>query len=209
MKRYICIFFSTVIACCFLIGCSGNYPYYDMPIENTRSSDSGMKYFTIETLADLEEHSPYVVRGKVEIGDRKIKTATRDIGWGKVQNIYFTQSTLTITDVFQGSLKIGDKIPLAEPWYIDVNEEGEKVLYTKDGYMPPDPNKEYIFFLEHHSGEFLRLDGNYVPITSTTSRYPIPDLQMTYWGSQKDLYFLEPTDSFYNIYEEIQEKYLS
>ena len=144
---------------------------YDMPIENRSGGTSGLIAFTIDELADLEQHCTDIVKGTVLIGDQKIRISSRG-NWKDGKYNYFTQSTLTITDVYKGDLKPGMQVTIAGPWFVEKNEKGDDVLYVEGGYMPSDPKQEYIFCLVY-SGEGVILNDVYVPLTAVKARRKI------------------------------------
>lgn len=195
MKR---IFASICFLLCLgLAGCSssGNYeyPYYDMPREE--KSGTFCFAFDAESVDDLESHSKIIVQGVM-------KDDTKEVApYGTLYNV----STLEITKVIKGDFKVGDSINLYEMWHTE-NSEGKETLTIYQNYMPCEPGKEYLFFMDG----FRDNDQNYTPLMFELGRYPVLSSSSTDAAtlSTEELYLSNDSDTYREFYQEVITRYM-
>jgi len=188
-----------LLMCLSCAGCDSEYPYYDMEIKSAGGM-TAMKYIWFEELSALEDYVPIIVQGFVQ-NDAKRFALIDD----PICPVYATQSTLHITKVYKSDLKAGDTVPLIERWYTRKGDDGEEELWTFCGYMPSDPNTEYIFFLGDAGKDFP--DAYTIP-DYEVSRFPVPNASTDpACVTERESYRYYIPDNYRSIYAEIIEKY--
>ena len=198
MRKMIVFISALIVLLIICSSCGTSYPYRNMEIRET--NEMGMSAFEIKNLSDLEEHSAAIVSGWVHNDGVRVNRMSSD------DTRYAMKSTMEVTKAYKGDIEEGTTIQLIEDWYIDETEDN--TLIVRDGYMPSDVNQEYIFFLGKN-GERSKFSGCYGPLFNEASRFPVPRSAMMRFFGQDELYMRDPTQLFYDIYEEVQEKYLS
>jgi len=90
------------------------------------------------SLQDLENNAEYIVKG-VFLDDSVTDLKIMDNG-----TIYYgaTLTSFKTSEIYQGDIKSGDEITVAEPYYIIDND----ILHFGN-YFPSDVGREYIMFL--------------------------------------------------------------
>lgn len=181
------------------------------------TAGGGLKSIRIEAdtlydpqrLEEVEEHSSFIVQGVLlDDAEQKLKQ------FGGVPYFGITVSSLQVTKVYGGNLKVGDTILLGEDYYTAEND-GEKAIYHLGNYMPSTIGREYLFFLVDYpeGGEWW--SGIYLPVYSEKGRYPVigqkgTGRQSLHSLSNEDLNLGEDDSSGYRaIYSEVIAKYMS
>jgi len=196
MKKTIAVI-CALLMCLLCGGYRPEYPYANMKIVKYDTQVAGMR-IGLHDLASLEKYAFLVVQGFVQEDSQRI-TLDEDRHFPK----YGTKSLLHITKVYSGGLEAGHIISLIEGWYTE-EIQGEKVLSITCGYMPSDPNREYIFFLTALEDEWA---GTYYPLSHDVSRFPVPvnSDAVCITAEEADMAYM--TKDYENIYAEIIEKY--
>jgi len=188
-----------LLVCLYCAGCHAEYPYFDMEIEDISADMTTMKIVIPDKLSILEQYADLIVQGVVQSDSEKI-----DLRNDPILHRYAMKSSLRITKVYQGNIAVGSTIPIVENWCIDETEEGEK-LRVRNGYMPSDPETEYIFFLGPNRGH---LEGTYCPLDDEVGRFPVPgDSTDPACVTERESYRYYIPDNYRSIYAEIIEKY--
>ena len=162
-----------------------------------------------KSLGEVEKLSPYIVKGHLR-DDAKQKLDAPIQG---MITYGITVSTLEISQVYKGNLKVGDTIPLAEKYYT-LEENGETTRYEM-GYAPSVPGQEYVFFMVKAPDESEILRGTYSPMVKETGRYPVINTKDSGVSairsmSPEDLNLVNTDLSVYQkIYQEVIDKYMS
>jgi len=187
-----------LLMCLACAGCQAEYPYYDMEIEDNGST-AAMRYIWFEELSALEDYAPIMVQGFV-LDDAKPITLVDD----PIFSHYATQMTLHITKIYKGDFKAGDEIPMIEHWYIR-EESGNSELRIEGGYMPSDPDTEYLFFLNDAGYDLV---DTYTTVDDEVGRFPVPDASADpACVTERDVYRTYIPEAYERIYAEIIEKY--
>ncbi len=188
-----------LLMCLACAGCHTEYPYYDMEIEDISNDMTTMKIVIPDKLAILEQHADLIVQGFVQNDAEQV-----DFNNDPILHQYAMKSSLRITKVYQGNVDVGSTIPILEDWYIAETDEGEK-LRVRDGYMPSDPETEYIFFLGANRYDW---EGTYCPLDNEVGRFPVPDASTDpACVTERESYRRYIPDNYRSIYAEIIKKY--
>ena len=102
-----------------------------------------------ETLEELEERVPNIVRGRIG-SDARIVYQFTSITYPDRPTLGHNRVSLEILEVIQGDLRVGETICILEPYYIF-----GRTLFTWANYMPSIPYQEYIFFLGYQLTEMI------------------------------------------------------
>jgi hypothetical protein len=127
-----------------------------------------------KTVQDLENASPYIVKGILK-DDAQVKKYTKKlttkVGTLETTLYQFTVSTLQITKVYKGDIKEGNNIKLGEQYYRVTTGDKESIYYDGN-YLPSEVGKEYIFFLTDDK-KSKTWAGIYYPMLLERGRYPV------------------------------------
>ena len=133
--------------------------------------------------------------------------------------IWYSVTTLTVTDVIEGNVSVGDKIPIMEGYSYEDTGDGKYVLRYSNMYQPSISHDEYLFFLAQQPETREWCAGLYTPVMGVFGRYPIistksqtislktmseSDLDMIY-----DPYAYGSVELYKEMYAEVYSEYLS
>ena len=163
-----------------------------------------------DTLAKLQDYTDFAVRGILQ-ADQKSEYDFAPAYLGMDHPLSgSTISGLQVTEVLwskeESSVQTGSRISIFEPYYAYEYHETPTLFYYSN-YLPSEPGKEYIFFLNQR-------DGDYIVTWMESARFPLPDAQ-TRSGAEidaltaEDLYLAEGVDleSYKALYREVLEAY--
>lgn len=189
MKRSL-LLFSMLFVLSILCSCSppsSDDSFMSTTISHAISGNNSDFYFRLgipESVDEMPEKSVFIVKGKfLDDAEGTITYVDEILPLGRgatPENRSVieatTITTLEITEVIQGDLQVGDKIKVAEPYYVD-NQDSVKTVTMTPGYSelyaPSEPGKEYLFFFDYpfdHGEEA----GIYLPLWNEFGRYPVP-----------------------------------
>ena len=163
-----------------------------------------------DTLAKLQDYTDFAVRGILQ-SDQKSEYDFAPAYLGMDHPISgSTISGLQVTEVLWSkeelSVQTGSRISIFEPYYAYEYHETPTLFYYSN-YLPSEPGKEYIFFLNQR-------DGDYIVTWMESARFPLPDAQARSAASidaltAEDLYLAEGVDleSYKALYREVLEAY--
>ena len=124
----------------------------------------------------------------------------------------YTISTMEVTQVYKGSLSVGDKIPYAEEYYT-YEQSGEDTLFYTNNYYPSDTGREYLFFMGRlPKKENSTISEVYYPEGYELARYPIVrkgarSASESYSYSQLNLG--HDSELYREIFSDVIDKYMS
>ena len=161
-----------------------------------------------DTLAKLQDYTDFAVRGILQ-SDQK---SEYDFAPAYLRMDHplsgSTISGLQVTEVLWSkeelSVQTGSRISIFEPYYAYEYHETPTLFYYSN-YLPSEPGKEYIFFLNQR-------DGDYIVTWMESARFPLPDTQSAASIdalTAEDLYLAEGVDleSYKSLYKEVLEAY--
>ncbi len=156
------------------------------------------------TLEGLEFRASNIVKGVLEDDSRTVYS-TRN---RSAPQPMYSAVTLEILEVIKGDLKMGDRITIIEPFYIE-----DCVLVTSSNYLPSKPNQEYFFYLGNQITDLgpEGYEGAHFIIHGERGRYLVPsDEKLSVQEySRKDLSLGGQDNGLYlELYQEVVNAYM-
>ncbi|MGX8699796.1 hypothetical protein [Caproiciproducens sp.] len=189
----------------------GTVAVNDLPA--VQSDQDCILLYNAKTVEELEELSPNIVQGTL-LDDAEQKILRNKEGDITLSGINI--SSLKITKVYKGDLKIGDIIKLGERYYITDENGKEKVVYDGN-YLPSTVGKEYLFFLGNKQINKDYWSGTYAPKLLEKGRYPVRtrngsnflSVQSIESMTNKELNLGNDDSTEYKaLYEQVAQKYM-
>ena len=222
MKR-ICLLLALIIIMAALGACSSNTQNADRLTPTspnvTLISETGYPIYGATPSVDwLKENSEIII--KCTFNDDAVYSYYDNI-WdsGTVDRIWYAVSTITITEVIEGNVSVGDILQIAEPYSYEDKGDGTYNLHYQQMYLPSISHDEYLFFLGKIPDDYKWCAGLYTPMMTSFGRYPIINEKLqtkslrTMSESDLDLVFdigaLGSIDLYREIYIEVYDEYLS
>ena len=206
-KKLFCALAVSLIIFSFTACTSDTYAEY---MKMRRSQLQGAMLAPPDTLAKLQDYTDFAVRGILQ-ADQKSEYDFAPAYLGMDHPISgSTISGLQVTEVLwskeESSVQTGSRISIFEPYYAYEYHETPTLFYYSN-YLPSEPGKEYIFFLNQRNGD-------YIVTWMESARFPLPDAQARSAASidaltAEDLYLAEGVDleSYKALYREVLEAY--
>lgn len=162
------------------------------------------------TLAQIEADADLIVEAVVSevTGPAEAKYYSAEIY--NTMPIGHTEKEVILKKVYQGDAEKGNRITIAEPYYIWTEADGSRALVSDSYVKPLVEGEKYLLFLKYREEEKL-----YRPVAAYMSIYGIPSkkqISKALEGTllQEDLsYLYQDWDAinWYPVYLEVMEKY--
>lgn len=212
-KQIYCILFALVLIgtlCFFLLSGVTKNPYDSLPLWRYSKAHHTGPYLSYSTLAQIEADADLIVETVVSevTGPAEAKYYSAEIY--NTMPIGHTEKEVILKKVYQGDAEKGNRITIAEPYYIWTEADGTRVLVSDSYVKPLEEGERYLLFLKYREEEKLyRPVADYMSIYETSSKKQISKaLEGTL--QQEDLsYLYQDWDAinWYPVYLEVMEKY--
>ena len=162
-------------------------------------------------LLEVEERSDLIVRAVVKgtLGQEVFASYSGDLQ-KDLPAFGYTKREIEITQIYKGDINVGDKLVLAEEYYIWKYPDDKKQLVCFTLVKPAVKEKEYLLFLSYHKDL-----GAYYAVGDYQGRFDIPTDEIKAKGKIASLeeldldryYDGEPLHYLLDVYNEVLEKY--
>lgn len=178
MKKAICIGLAFLLLMGSLSGCmqSAN----DEEIEIIQPQNDCITIVELENIDQLENEVDCVVQGVLRDDPEEVLRTTPFVSpdgtpLSEVTTGGWTISTLDVTKVFKGDVKVGDAIRLDEPYHTQDHAQTSMVIdpFFPNIYVPAEKGKEYLFFLNYQDESRKKFAGTYAVSSRLCNHFPI------------------------------------
>ncbi len=162
-------------------------------------------------LNQVEDQATLIVRAVVKdtLG-QEVDTIYDSVLKKELPTYGYTKREIEVTEVYQGDVKVGDKLVLLQEYYLWTKSDGKKQLVNSSSVKPAIKGGEYLFFLRHEE-----MMGGYSTVGDYQGIYALPTDKVKTKEKegkleQADLdtyYDDEPLINLLPIYNEVAKKY--
>lgn len=204
------------IICCSILAVIGIRLYNEkkeehrmanMEVVNRTSADR--KYYN--SLSEMEEECTIIIEGKAgDVLGQEVTTRYDAVLEKKLPGAGYTNHEFKITKVYAGDVKVGDKIPVSQQYFVWTYEDGTEQLVSSSAVKPYKKGEKYLLFLVYNDYREA-----YEPICDFQSIYPVEELQMRATAkkvAQADLSYIYQVvewDNLIPMYDEVRNKYFA